>query len=286
MQSLNLKRINLCMALVCVSVLTLLPILSVLGRSIYSDGAWHIADMVTELIGAYTVKVLVNSLLLGVYVTLLATLFAAPLAWITSKTEIGRHSHWLDILILIPFMTPPFIDSMGWMIFMQPNGYLQQLLPNMSAIPWLQSHFFSLFGMVLIMSLSLFPFMYLVIKNSLLRISTSLEEAAQIYGASRAQIIIKVFLPLVMSGYIMGALLVFVKTISEFGTPATLGKEIGYYVLTTEIHRFTSTWPVSFEKAAMLSTLLLMVSMGMWALQLYISKPLSISNCWCKGESS
>ncbi|USD61235.1 iron ABC transporter permease [Vibrio sp. SCSIO 43140] len=255
------------LALLSLSVLVLMPMGTILINSAYQDGHWHLTALFRQLIDSYTLSVLWNSVQLALLVTIVATLFAAPLAWITAKTEIGRHK-WLDIVILIPFMTPPFIDSMGWMIFMRPRGYLEQLLPGLAG---LQTGFFSLAGMVLIMSLSLFPFMYLVIKNSLLRINASVEEAAIIYGASKLRILAKVFLPLLISGYLMGALLVFVKTISEFGTPATLGKQIGYYVLTTEIHRFTSTWPIDFVKASVLSLVLLTTSMLMWMGQLYIS---------------
>ncbi len=262
-----LQKLNLSFALLSLVVLTLLPVISILRQSVYFDEAWQFTVLFEQLADSYTFSVLGNSLSLALYVTIVATLIAAPLAWITTKTHIAKYS-WLDIVILIPFMTPPFIDSMGWIIFMQPRGYLDQLLPSLS---FFQYGFFSLFGMVLIMSLSLFPFMYLVLKNSLLRINSSMEEAAIIYGASKWLLVKKVIIPLITSGYVMGALLVFVKTISEFGTPATLGKQIGFYVLTTEIHRFTSTWPIDFSKAALLSALLLGTSMLMWMGQLYLS---------------
>ncbi|WP_295893550.1 iron ABC transporter permease [uncultured Vibrio sp.] len=273
---------TLILALLSLAILTLLPMSTILGNSIYQDGEWYFVSLFQQLIDSYTLTVLWNSIQLAFLVTIVATFLAAPLAWITAKTSLGRHK-WLDIVILIPFMTPPFIDSMGWMTFMRPRGYLDQLFPSLSG---LQSGFFSLSGMVLIMSLSLFPFMYLVIKNSLLRVSTSIEEAAIIYGASSRRMLMKVTTPLVLSGYLMGALLVFVKTISEFGTPATLGKQIGYYVLTTEIHRFTSTWPIDFAKASVLSLVLLTTSMLMWMGQLYVSNRYQYQLISGKGNKS
>ncbi|MGL6258235.1 ABC transporter permease [Vibrio sp. WXL210] len=269
-------------ALLSLLVLILLPVSTILAHSIYQQGQWHFVSLFRQLVDSYTLNVLWNSIQLALLVTLVATLLAAPLAWITAKTSMGKHK-WLDIVVLIPFMTPPFIDSMGWMIFMRPRGYLEQLLPGLAGF---QSGFFSLAGMVLIMSLSLFPFMYLVIKNSLLRINASVEEAAVIYGATPLYSLTRVTLPLVLSGYVMGALLVFVKTISEFGTPATLGKQIGYYVLTTEIHRFTSTWPIDFAKAATLSLVLLTVSMLMWMAQLHISNRYQYQLISGKGNKS
>lgn len=273
---------NISVALACISLLVLLPMSAIFVHSLYKDGEWHFVSLFQQLIDVYTLQVLWNSVRLALLVTLVATLLAAPLAWISAKTSIARHK-WLDIVVLVPFMTPPFIDSMGWMLFMRPRGYLEQLLPALSG---LQTGFFSLAGMVLVMSLSLFPFMYLVIKNSLLKVSASVEEAAMIYGASSLRLLLRVTLPLVLSGYLMGALLVFVKTISEFGTPATLGKQIGYYVLTTEIHRFTSTWPIDFAKASVLSLVLVTTSLLMWMGQLYVSNRYQYQLITGKGSHS
>ncbi|MBJ8193649.1 iron ABC transporter permease, partial [Bacillus cereus] len=81
------------------------------------------------------------------------------------------HWRWLDVVLLIPFMTPPYIGSMGWILFMQKNGYLEQLFPDLH---FLTPSFFSLGGMVMIMSLHLFPFLYLLLRGALVRIGGSL----------------------------------------------------------------------------------------------------------------
>ena len=68
---------------------------------------------------------------------------------------------------MIPFMTPPYIGSMGWILFMQPNGYFEQFFPMLKTV---SSSFFSLGGMVLIMSLHLFPFLYFMLKTRYFRL--------------------------------------------------------------------------------------------------------------------
>ncbi len=52
----------------------------------------------------------INEMLLGVFVGIGAPVFAFPLAFIMSKTVVGKHSR-LDIVFMIPFMTPPYIGS-------------------------------------------------------------------------------------------------------------------------------------------------------------------------------
>lgn len=127
---------------------------------------------------------------------------------------------------MIPFMTPPYIASMGWILFMQKKGLLQQLVP---AAAGCEKIFFTRGGLVLVMSLHVFPFMLTMLKNAMLNIPSSLEEAGAVFGARMR----KIFLPLLSGSYAIGALLVFVKTLSEYGTPSTLGRRIGFEVFTT-----------------------------------------------------
>ena len=120
-----------------------------------------------------------SSLLLGVLVVLLSTLIAAPLAYLFSRTCFARYRAF-NIIFMIPFMTPPYIASMGWILFMQKRGLLQQLFP---AAAGCENWFFSLGGLVLVMSLHVFPFMLTMLKNAMLNIPSSLEESGAVFGA-------------------------------------------------------------------------------------------------------
>ncbi|MBF4692572.1 iron ABC transporter permease [Fusibacter sp. Q10-2] len=225
------------------------------------------------------IKPIMNTLILGFCVVIGAGVVALPLAFITAKTEIGKHK-WLDLVILVPFMTPPYIGSMAWILFLQPNGFFNQLLPKISGQEQL---FFSFFGLVMIMSLHLFPFIYLIIKNALENISGNLDEAAVVHGASSTYKLIRITMPLLFSAFILGSLLVFVKAIGEFGTPVTFGRRIGFNVLTTEIHRYVSSWPISLSRATSLSYFLLFTCILIWCIQSIFSKKLSYQTVNGKG---
>lgn len=187
-----------------------------------------------------------NSLPLGFLVVITSTIIATPLAFILARTRY-RNMKWLDIIFMIPFMTPPYISSMGWILFMQKRGLMQQLFPGLS---FLTDRFFTLGGLTLVMSLHVFPFMTTMLKNAILNINGSLEESGAVFGGSWFYRLRKITLPLLTGNYAIGMLLVFVKTLSEYGTPATLGKRIGFYVFTTDIHRYATTAPISFAKAS------------------------------------
>ncbi|MFC4737863.1 ABC transporter permease [Bacillus daqingensis] len=257
------QRVNKYLALTVLTLLVFMPLVLVIMRAVTPEGTF-------EGFGAFSIlgegmyqEILLNSLLLGFGVVILSSLIAAPLAFFMARTELGKH-RWIDIVLIIPFMTPPYIGAMGWILSMQSNGYAEQLFPFLAPVTPL---FFTYFGMVLVMSLHLFPFIYLIMRNNLENIGGRLEEAGLIHGGSFGYRLRRIVLPLFVSGYSMGALLVFVKTIGEFGTPVTLGNRIGFYVLTSEIHRHASVWPIDFGTAAILSTMLLSVSMAVWYFQ-------------------
>ena len=182
---------------------------------------------------------------------------------------------------MIPFMTPPYIASMGWILFMQKRGLLQQLIPAMEGS---ENWFFRLGGLVLVMSLHVFPFMLTMLKNAMLNIPSSLEESGAVFGAGFGRRLYKIFLPLLSGNYAIGALLVFVKTLSEYGTPSTLGKRIGFDVFTTEIHRYATVAPVEFGKSATLASVLIGICLCMWMLQNYITSRKSYNLVSGKGS--
>ena len=112
-------------------------------------------------------------------------------------------------------------------------------------------------------------------ENTMLNIPASLEESGAVFGAVFGLRLRKIFAPLLTGNYAIGALLVFVKTLSEYGTPYTLGRRIGFYVFTTDIHRCSTTAPIDFGRSASLSSVLVCICMAMWLMQNYITNKTS-----------
>lgn len=248
-------------------VLILCPIAMIFAKAVMVNDRLDLSLAWQTVADSENLRTICNSILLGVAVVVLSTLIAAPLAFFMARTQLAQ-CRWLDIVLLIPFMTPPYISSMGWILFMQKRGIFQQLFP---ATGQFSEGFFSFFGIVLVMSLHVFPFLLTMLKNALLNVSTSLEESGAVFGGGFVYRMRRILLPLLSGNYAIGALLVFVKTLSEYGTPATLGQRIGFYVFTTDIHRYATTAPVSFGKAASLSSVLVLLCLGMWLLQNHIT---------------
>lgn len=247
--------------------LILCPLITVFEKAVIIDGRLDLYQAWRTIANAENVQTVCNSLWLGVCVVLCSTVIAVPTAYLLARTRLAAHG-WLDIVFMIPFMTPPYIASMGWILFMQKRGLFQQLFPATGS--WSEG-FFCFGRLVLVMSLHVFPFLMTMLKNAMLNIPASLEESGAVFGAGFGLRLRRIFAPLLTGNYAIGALLVFVKTLSEYGTPYTLGRRIGFYVFTTDIHRYSTTAPIDFGRSASLSSVMICICMAMWLMQNYIT---------------
>lgn len=263
------KHISLPLLLLgaCLVFLVIAPLATVFVKALIINDHLDFSFAAAALSEPQNARMIRNSLLLGLAVVILSSLISIPLAYLFSRTQLGQHKIF-DLLFLIPFMTPPYIASMGWILFMQKRGLFSQIVPAFpNGIPL----FFTFGGLILVMSLHIFPFMMVLMKNAMLHIPSSLEEAAAISGAGYGRRLRKIFFPLLTGNYVIGALLVFAKTLSEYGTPYTLGRRIGFDVFTTDIHRYAAVAPIDFGKAAVLASVLVTICMVLWLVQNYIT---------------
>ncbi len=257
------KHVPVFFLLCILFVLILLPLLSIFQTAVIPAGVFNIQEVIQAWGTPENAVTIFHSLLLGVLVTIVSAAMAWPAAYFISRSSPAMQ-RWLDIIFLIPFMTPPYIAAMGWILFMQKRGLLEQLLPQAAPAA---VHFFSLGGLVLVMSFHGFPLLVAILKNAMLEIPVSMEESAAVFGASPPKRFIKILFPLLMPNFAAGAFLIFVRTLSEYGTPATLGQRIGFSVFTTSIHDLATLAPVQFGSASALSIILTVICLGFWYLQ-------------------
>jgi len=253
--------------LAVLAVLIVCPLITVFAKAVITDGRLDLSSAWAMIADSGNLQTIWNSLKLGACVVACSTVIAAPTAYLLARTQMAKR-RWLDIVFMVPFMTPPYIVSMGWILFMQKRGLFQQMFPATGSF---SEKFFSFGGLVLVMSLHVFPFLMTMLKNAIRNIPASLEESGAVFGADFGQRLRKIFAPLLTGNYAIGALLVFVKTLAEYGTPYTLGRRIGYDVFTTDIHRYSTTAPIDFGRSASLSAVLVTICMGLWLLQNYIT---------------
>lgn len=249
--------------LIILLVLVAAPLVSVLVTAV--TGYRGEDSALQSLLRPEMLRVIRNTVWLSVLVVFFATLFAAPLAFFRAWTPM-RHAGWVEVLVMVPFMTPPFAAAMAWMDFTRLRGVADMLLgPTLGDA--VRSAINSVWGMGFIMAAELFPFLYLILRNAFASIPASQLEMAQVAGASRWQQFSRVVVPAVVGPYSLGALIVFIKAAGEFGTPVTLGNAISYEVLVSSIYQDVTIDPLNFSKAAASSSVLFTLGVMAWAIQ-------------------
>lgn len=106
--------------------LIVFPLAAIFIKAVIVNGSLDFSYAADAILEKGNLEMIGNSLLLGVLVVLLSTAIALPLAFLFARTSFAR-CRAFDILFLIPFMTPPYIASMGWILFMQKRGLLSQM---------------------------------------------------------------------------------------------------------------------------------------------------------------
>ncbi|MFC6013074.1 ABC transporter permease [Nocardia lasii] len=243
------------------------PLVAVLIRAVIGyDGT---PSALGQLAEPKNLRIVGNTVLLGVLVVLIATVMAAPLAFLMSWTPMRRH-RWIDIAVMVPFLTPPYVAAMAWLDFTRVNGLAESWLGPVGG--WLRAGVETPVGMAAIMACEIFTFLYLLLRNRLDAVPASTDEMAAVAGASVSQRFRLVLAPLLSPTFALGALVVFIRAAGEFGTPVTLGNRIGFPVLVSEIYGDVTLDPLNFPRAAAFSTVLLTMGITVWGLQQWVSR--------------
>ncbi|WP_139538191.1 ABC transporter permease [Klebsiella spallanzanii] len=194
-------------------------------------------------------------------VALMSVIIGLPLGVLRGLFNLPLPRLW-DLLFLIPFLTPPYIAALSWMLVLQSNGYLQQLTG------WdLNDLLFSRSGIVLVMTLNIFPVVYFAVSRSLLASGQRLAIVARVHGASAWRAFWHITLPMLSPALAAGMLLAFTLAIEEYGVPAALGSRAGLVMLTVGIEKKLADWPIDLPGASLLSLLLIAVALLAWWLQ-------------------
>jgi iron(III) transport system permease protein len=175
-------------------------------------------------------RAFVNSLVVSLSTTLIATVIALPAAFAMARVQIPFRNLILSLSV-IPLIAPPFIGAYSWVILLGRRGIFTHYLDAWFGI--VPPTIFGPFGIILALSLSYFPFVFLIVQGALAAADPFIEESAAIMGASRWRILRTVTFPLVVPSIASGALIVFIRSLGNVGVPAVLGGD--YYVLPTLI---------------------------------------------------
>lgn len=173
-----------------------------------------------------------NSLKVSTVATIIATLMGLILAYILRRVEIkGRKV--LEILIIASIISPPFIGAYSWIILLGRQGIITKVINAIFGIKF--GGLYGFWGIVMTMALKMFPLVYLYMSGALKSIDNSLNEAGHSLGSDGKRTFWTITIPLVLPTLLSSALLVFMRSLADFGTPMLIGE--GYRTLPILIYQ-------------------------------------------------
>lgn len=205
-------------------------------------------------------QVVVNTILWGIAVTIGCVIVGVPCGFILAKTDMPGKGI-IRVIYAIPYMSPPYVGALAWILFIQEKGFLEEMLAG--HLPaFVQELFFSFWGLTFIMVLFLYPFTALGVEAGLRALPSNFENSARVLGANRKALLRRIVVPLLMPVILNTGLLVFLQTVSNFGVPATLGSRARYPIITAEIYNLISSWPINFPVSTALSCILVVMALA------------------------
>jgi iron(III) transport system permease protein len=237
------------------------PFLQLLVTSFKSDktGGFTLANYAAAYGRERYIQALFNSLELGACAALLAGVFAVPLAWAVSRTNMPGRG-WVRMLVLATFITPPYTGAVAWILLAGPNaGWLNRIVVFLTGAEAGPFNIYSFPGLVLVIALYSYPYIFIFTTAALELVSSEMEDAANILGAGTWRTMRRVTLPLALPAILGGLIICFLEAIALFASPAMIAIPARFNVVTTQLFQFFGN-PVRVEVAAAYAMPLLVVT--------------------------
>ena len=248
----NPYNIIVLIAVVLLVYLIVLPLLDMIAttfelaqRDIRAVGGGEAGDftlyywqrlLASELSWTMLIKPLINSLVIGVCVSVCAILLGSILAWLMVRSDLP-FKKFFSLAVIIPYMIPSWCKSQAWLSMFKTArlggapGFMASL--GLDVPEWLA---YGPVAIIIVLTLHYYAYTYLLVSSALNSINSELEEMGEIQGAGKAMILRKITLPLVLPAILSAVILTFSKAIGTFGTINYLGSPVQYYTLSSQLY--------------------------------------------------
>jgi len=190
--------------------------------------------------------------------TLIAVAIGLLFSWIVVRTN-TPFKGFIAAASILPLFAPPLVAGVAWSILGSPKTGLINAVFKWAGLD-LHVDFYSLSGLVFVFGIYYAPYVYMFTSSALRNMDPSLEEAAEISGASAFSTLFTVTFPLIMPAIVSGMLLSFIVMLGIYGVPAVLGAPSNINVLTTYIFKLTNWSPPLYNTAAAVAIILMVVT--------------------------
>jgi iron(III) transport system permease protein len=200
-------------------------------------------------------EMLINTLLLMFGVGAMTLCIGAALAWLVTNFDFpgARLVEWL---LVLPLAIPGYIFGYAFMALFDYAGPFQTQLRALFGPSFELPEFRSLPGAILTLSLSLYPYVYLLARAGFLELSAAQRDAARVHGYSELAILFKVSLPLIRPSLAAGVALAIMEALADFAV-------VRYFNTVTLSEGVVRLWigQMDRESAVQVASLLLLIAL-------------------------
>ena len=204
------------------------PFCTLITKSFFSSktGLLSLDNYTRFFTKKYYYSALFRSLFVSSVSTITTLIVGVPIAYLMNRYNVWMKKY-IHIFIIMSLMSPPFIGAYSWIMLFGRAGLVTSFFKDTFGIA-LPSIYGKL-GIILVFTFKLFPYVYLYTSGAMGSIDSSLEEAAENLGSSKLRRLFTVTIPVIIPSIAAGAIMVFMTSLADFGTPMLLGE--GYMVL-------------------------------------------------------
>ncbi|MBT9289761.1 ABC transporter permease [Prosthecodimorpha staleyi] len=212
---------------------------------------------------AIFLDVLFRTLWISLLVTVSTLVLGYPIAHLLASLP-PRHANLLMLLVLLPFTTSILVRTTAWVVLLQTNGVLNDVMVWLGLLDERIQLIYNRFGTVLAMTHIQLPFTVLPIYSVMKGISPAHMRAARSLGAGPVYAFTRVYMPQTLPGVGAGCLLTFILSLGYYITPALVGgpldQMISYFVA------LYTNRELNWGQASALGAVLLAVTMVFYAI--------------------
>ena len=250
-------------ALLCVMIV--LPVSWLVYYSFVDrSGAFTLSNFTELVTNPIFLDPLITTVIIATSSSLICCLVAAPIGWLVARTDMPLR-RTVRMLVTASFVTPPFLGAIAWELLAAPNsGLLNKAYRAVTGAPP-DEHLFDIYtltGLIFVISCYTFPYVFVLIANTLDRIPGELEDASSVLGGGTWVTARRITIPLALPALLAGGLVAFLQAMTLFGSPAILALPAGFHTMTTKIWSLFQ-YPPKLELAAAASLPLLVLTVAL-----------------------
>lgn len=249
--------------------LFLLYPLGLLLKMAFSDGAHFTLENFTKFFSRrYYSITLLNSFKVSIAATIASVVVGVVLGYFMSVFKI-KGASLLRMCIVMATMSAPFVGAYAWIMLLGRNGVITNFLSGLFGITMPDIYGFN--GIMLVFVTQLFPLVFLYVQGAMSKMDASLMEASENLGCTGFKRFFQVVLPLIAPTVLAGSLLVFVRAMSDFGTPMLIGE--GYRTFTVILYNeFVGEVSQNKGFASAIAIIAILITMVVYFSQNFLAK--------------